>query len=315
VSVALWLVLAGLAKDPLLAGSPYALRDHTDAVTALTFSPDGTRLATAGHDDQVRVWSLASGDAVLTLTGPKRTIASLSFSADGNRLAAGDASFQVHVWDVKTGTLVKTFLHPDDVAEVALSHDGAKIAVAGQSGTGAVYSVADGKSLATFRAQAVRFSHDGATLLAGARAGEVLVLDAKTGAVLQKTAAQPLPVDVACDAKDTFAVSWTQAADSVRAWRLPKLEALPPFPPLPKGAQAKAPVIVSAALSADGRAFATASSDHLLRVWDVAARTVRATFPIDRQGFVALSPDARWVALGDGPLVKLWSLEATDAGR
>ena len=42
---------------------------HGGAVDALSYSPDGQRLATAGRDRVVRVWDLANGREVITFRG------------------------------------------------------------------------------------------------------------------------------------------------------------------------------------------------------------------------------------------------------
>lgn len=69
----------------------------------LAFSPDGTRLAAAFADGQVRVWAYAGGVwvevlAPLTLRGPETPIA-LAFSSNGKALAVGGGR-KVIVWGV-----------------------------------------------------------------------------------------------------------------------------------------------------------------------------------------------------------------------
>lgn len=41
---------------------------HRDRIDAVAFSPDGNRLATASHDRSVRIWDVATGETVTTLT-------------------------------------------------------------------------------------------------------------------------------------------------------------------------------------------------------------------------------------------------------
>lgn len=66
----------------------FALRGHTDVVTAMAFSPDGTTLATASLDKSVRLWNVATGEqSALIDAGAGGT--ALTFSPDGSLLAIG----------------------------------------------------------------------------------------------------------------------------------------------------------------------------------------------------------------------------------
>ena len=66
------------------------LTGHTDAVTSVAFSPDGTRIASGSCDNTVRVWDAATGQPVgQPLTGHTDAVYSVAFSPDGTRIASG----------------------------------------------------------------------------------------------------------------------------------------------------------------------------------------------------------------------------------
>ena len=61
----------------------HTLRGHTNWVMGVAFTPDGSRIASAGADQTVRIWDAASGREVLTLRGPRDRVHGVAFSADG----------------------------------------------------------------------------------------------------------------------------------------------------------------------------------------------------------------------------------------
>ena len=69
-------------------------------VNTLSFSPDGTMLATA--DKTVRLWDVATGSLKQTLTGDSNIVMSLRFSPDGSTLATVDWDGTIRLWNVAT---------------------------------------------------------------------------------------------------------------------------------------------------------------------------------------------------------------------
>jgi WD40 repeat protein len=74
------------------------LAGHREGVTALAFTPDGYRLASAGPDGALRVWALDTGRASLILEGPPGPTF-VAFSPNGKSLLAVGADRRVRQWD------------------------------------------------------------------------------------------------------------------------------------------------------------------------------------------------------------------------
>ncbi|MGP0023424.1 MAG: CHAT domain-containing protein [Streptosporangiaceae bacterium] len=116
---------------------------HTAGVTGVAFSPDGTLLATAsgGTDLSARLWDVATGTTVRTLTGAGTMVA---FSPDGTLLAtASHSNESARLWDVATGQRLRTLTgHTGMVNGVAFSPDGTLLATASDDWTARLWDVA-----------------------------------------------------------------------------------------------------------------------------------------------------------------------------
>jgi WD40 repeat protein len=84
-----------------------ALGGHVAAPWDITFSPDGSRVATAGADGTVRVFDSATGEMALALQAHERTVGGVAFSPDGTMLASESMDGTIRIWVLELDDLIE----------------------------------------------------------------------------------------------------------------------------------------------------------------------------------------------------------------
>jgi WD40 repeat protein len=132
---------------------------NSKKVLHVGYSPDSTRIFTAGSDGDVasqnaaslKIWNLKTL-SFKPLLGHRDYVVSASWSPDGKRLVSGGGGRDrsVMLWDAESGQQLAVFSgHQSDVEAVAFFAGGARIVSVGEDKTIKVWSVADRKEILT----------------------------------------------------------------------------------------------------------------------------------------------------------------------
>jgi WD40 repeat protein len=152
-------------------GAVRVLGSHADAPTAVTFSWNGRLLASAGRDDVLRLWDVASGTALQSLTGHSNFIFDAMFSRDDKRIVTASTDGTARVWDLASGHVTVLDGHHTAVSSADFSADGNVVMTASVDGAVTKWDLATGRSMVVRRELGqlgfVRFSIDGKLVLTG----------------------------------------------------------------------------------------------------------------------------------------------------
>jgi cytochrome c len=144
------------------------LKGHKDNVNAVTFLNDG-RIATAGYDATIRIWSAADENAqIIEFDTPLNTIAALP----GGRLAAGGADGTVRIVSADGAHIGRVQATKTPVIALAASPDGRTLAAASPRGAVALIDTNSLRVRHTLTGPglpvwSMAFAPDGRTLLTG----------------------------------------------------------------------------------------------------------------------------------------------------
>ena len=80
-----------------------SLNGHTEGVTSVAISSDGTRIVSGSNDGTVKVWDAATGHEIFSFEGHTADVMSVAISSDDTRIVSGGVDNTVKVWDAGTG--------------------------------------------------------------------------------------------------------------------------------------------------------------------------------------------------------------------
>jgi len=138
------------------------LQAHQGQAYGVAYAPNGRTLASGGQDGLVKLWEVATGRELGTLSGHKACVNCVAYSPDGQLLASVGCDQLLKLWDPATQALIGTLEgHPGEIHSLAFSPDGRRLATGGHVGVTCVWDVADQEILATCQTKATNIDYLG----------------------------------------------------------------------------------------------------------------------------------------------------------
>jgi WD40 repeat protein len=314
------------------AGSMLARLEHEAAVTALVFSPDGTRMVTVSGKN-ARLWDAAREVARLR---HQHNVLDAVFSPDGARIATHDSGplfgfkHSVILWDAATGNETAQLPHRRVVSLVSFSPDGTRIATVSQGDKSVrLWDPGTGREIAQLRhgssIHQMALSPDSTRAIVLGNSWNSLgerkpsLWDTVTGQAVARIQHATPVLNIAFSPDGTRLVSfsedgttrlWDTATGREKPWatrtRLWDAATGRERPWMEHMAQ------WTAAFSPDGTRLATPSADYTVRLWDPASGRETTFMPHNNTvTMVLFSADGTRLATASTEhLVRLW--DATD---
>jgi WD40 repeat protein len=294
----LWVASTGSDNDVRLwrtdGSEARVLHGHTRRVYAVGFLPDGRPVSVA-YDQTVRIWPLDGGAAEVLNAGSRTAftgLRSLAVAPDGRRLAAAGRDALIYVWDPAAGGLEALAGAGGSGEVLAFSGDGRWLVSLSADDTWRVWDMRHALpgALPTARADvtAAVFSADGAWLAVAA--GAAIQLCARDGWRCRELDDHGAAVTALAFAPDG---RWLASGDARGRIRVTSVAG-----PEGRDVTGHEGRVLALSWAPDGRSFASASDDRTVRVWDRAGAGRVVARQADDLGYVAASPDGRWLAAG-----------------
>jgi len=309
------IVTAGTGKDAAVSwntgnGVKEKAFEVGGEATAAAISKDGQRLAVAGTDGSIRLFTIGDGKLVGSIAaGAPAT--DLAFHPTNPVLVAALNTKVVSAWNVaftagqplppEFGKAIQSFPHPAPVGNVAFNGEGL-LFTSGEDKLARRFRIASDAPVKNLPhpnlVDAVAFDETGTLLATGCHDGQLRIWDIAKGTPLKAINAHVQTMPVAAQ-HPIYCVAWgpgskqilTASYDkSIKLWDVASgnlvkefKAATDPAPGAkvepPKGPIGHRDQVFTAAFTKDGKQFATGSSDRTIKLWDVASGAAIRDFP------------------------------------
>ncbi|MEN3040676.1 MAG: LysM peptidoglycan-binding domain-containing protein [Bacteroidia bacterium] len=245
--------------------APYQLTGHKNRVIYATFSPDGSKLATASWDKTIRIWDIQSKSSREVLRGHTHIVEKVFFSQDLRYLVSFSEDFSARVWDLYKGqTIARLWGHKDNLTHVSLSADASLILTTSLDKTARLWKGMSGENIHTFTLDSEVLygvlTRDGTRAAIGTQLGSLYLWTSSSNQPLRLQAHNGPITCIVLSPDEQYIVTLSEdGTAALWTWDLKLLARL-------KGHTG---ALKAASFSPDGKKVVTSASDSTLRIWEI----------------------------------------------
>ena len=293
----------------------YVYDTHANWVSAVAWSPDGSRIASSGGDGTVRIWNPNNGDNLLTYHGQAGKLSEVlvvAWSPDSTRIASAGNKATIQVWNATNKQLLahydghSTFANVPYFAHIfwaAWSPDGSRIAstsiTLGRDKAVHIWNPTTGHQILKFdlhtswidtsSSGGVTWSPDGSRIAVGLN-GETRVYNMTTGTQILSYTQQTGYISTVAWSPDGSRIASLEAS-SVHVWDAATGTFLYTY-------QGHTNAMRDVAWSPDGQYLASSSNDRTVQLWTASNGTRIYTYTghNDEVGALSWAPDSHRIA-------------------
>lgn len=298
------------ARFPLVGHLVTMFRGHSASVNALAWSPDGTRIVSAGDGRRFCVWEAGSGRLLRESTTYRGDIQSVLWSLDGASIVLGGKEKSILVLDAQTFTEKTYKEHKGSVNALTGSPDGFYIASGSDDGLVHIWEKQSWRPVLSYRGHkdegskifALDWSPNRACLVSGGESSRVRVW--------QPGRTEPIYVYQG-HSGSVYAVRWSPDSQSiasggnggiVRIWNALNGEKVCWY----SGHSGR---VQTLAWQPSGKACASGDSGGTLHVWNATSGQLIYAYAGHKGGIrtLAWSPNGRYLAsAGEDRSIQIW---------
>ncbi len=284
------------------------IKDGSNEVYFVTFSPDGRFILVGSRDKTLKLWDVKDGRKVRTFTGHEDWVNGIAIAPNGKMAASGSDDTTVRIWDMGTGQSVRVLTgHTGVVQSVGFSPDGDKIISASSDNVLKLWDVKTGAELHTFRGHtgwvwATAFSPDGHMILSGSEDKTLKLWSVASGQEVRTLSGHSRGITAVAFSPDGKTLLSGGSDGVLRLW-----ETLNGTPIRTWSGHNER--INSVAFSSDGKMIISGSKDKTLKLWEAKSGQLVRTF-LGHEATVigaAFSPDGQLIASGGrDKTIRIW---------
>ncbi len=174
-----------IARPPARPATPFV--GHRDAVSAAAFSHDGLLIASASHDNTLKLWDAQSGQCIHTLKGHDDWVKSVAFDHNSKRIASASFDQTIKIWNAVSAQCILTLKgHEGLVLSVAFNHNSKRIASASFDKTIKIWNAVSGQCIHTLKGHnntinSVAFDHNSKRIASASYDKTIKIWNAESG--------------------------------------------------------------------------------------------------------------------------------------